>query len=177
MKTLFIDTHLWNIDIALLEDGQVIRWESVKDKKNNSELIFNTLIKVIGDDTYTEIIVVNGPGSFTGVRLGVIIAKTLAYTQKIPIKVISSLECMAISTGHNLVAFSDNNGYYVGKFSADLKDATYSYLTDTEFAELSNVTTDEKLDLTKIWQYCQKKEALNPHLVNPIYIKKIGVEK
>lgn len=177
MKTLFIDTHLWNINIALLENGKVLKEEVIKDKKNNSELLFNTLIKVIDKEDYEEIIVVNGPGSFTGVRLGVIIAKTLAYTQKKTIKVISSLECLAVSTGKNIVAFSDNNGYYVGKFTTDFKNGEYSYMTNADFAKLEEEETKAELDYYKIWEFCQGKEALNPHLVKPIYVKKFGVEK
>ena len=176
MKTLFIDTHLWNIDIALLENGKVLKQEQVIDKKNNSEVLFPTLIKVIEKENFDEIIVVNGPGSFTGVRLGVIIAKTLAYTLNIPIKTITSLACMAISSDKDLVAFSDNNGYYVGKFT-DFNNPEYLYVTNEEFKNYVNVTTDVNLDYAKIWRFCQNREAINPHLVNPIYIKKIGVEK
>lgn len=177
MKTLFIDTHLWDIQIALLEDGKIIKKEEIKDKKNNSELLFNTLIKVIDNESYDEIIVVNGPGSFTGVRLGVIIAKTLAYTQNKPIKTITSLECMAVSSGSNEVAFSDNNGYYVGLFNEDFSNNEYLYINNDEINNYPNMKTDVIYDLTKIYEYCRNKESLNPHVVNPIYIKKIGVEK
>ena len=45
-----------------------------------------------------KIIVVNGPGSFTGIRVGVTIAKTYAYSLKKEIVTISSLEAMAISS-------------------------------------------------------------------------------
>ena len=88
MNTLFIDTHLWDIIIILLHDGLVVKKEEVKNKKNNSEYIFPSIVKVIDGIKLDEIIVVNGPGSFTGVRLGVTIAKTLAYTLNIPIKTI-----------------------------------------------------------------------------------------
>ena len=88
MNTLFIDTHLWDIIIVLLHDGLVVKKEEVKNKKNNSEYIFPSIVKVIDGIKLDEIIVVNGPGSFTGVRLGVTIAKTLAYTLNIPIKLL-----------------------------------------------------------------------------------------
>jgi tRNA threonylcarbamoyladenosine biosynthesis protein TsaB len=43
----------------------------------------------------TKIVVAKGPGSYTGVRIGVTIAKTLAWTLKIPLVGISSLETLA----------------------------------------------------------------------------------
>lgn len=177
MKTLFIDTHLWNIDIALLKDGKIIKHQEVIDKKNNSEVLFPTLISVIENETFDEIIVVNGPGSFTGVRLGVIIAKTLAYAQNIPIKSISSLECMAASSGEKCVAFTDNNGYYIGYFDDELTPEVFEYVSNDEFLTRQNVATNVQYDYVKIYKYCLKKEYIEPHFVNPIYIKKIGVEK
>ena len=97
MYTLFIDTHLWDILIYLLKDGKIVDKELVINKKNNSEYIFPSIIKVIDGIKLDEVVVVNGPGSFTGVRLGVTIAKTLAYTLNIQIKTVTALECMAIS--------------------------------------------------------------------------------
>ena len=45
-----------------------------------------------------KIIVVNGPGSFTGIRIGLTIAKVYAWSLKIPITTIYSLEAMSISS-------------------------------------------------------------------------------
>ena len=100
MKTVFIDTHFNDILIVLYNDGLVVDKCEVINKKNNSEYIFPSLVKVIDKVKLDNIIVVTGPGSFTGVRLGVTIAKTLAYTLNIPIRTITSLECMAISSNN-----------------------------------------------------------------------------
>lgn len=180
MNTLFIDTHLWDIIIILLHDGLVVKKEEVKNKKNNSEYIFSSIVKVIDGIKLDEIIVVNGPGSFTGVRLGVTIAKTLAYTLNIPIKTITALEVMAISNEKNYVAFSDNNGYYVGKFN-DNKTLIddYAYLSDDEFTKLNKDNTyslDYEIAAEKIYEFLKTKKPVNAHQVKPIYIKKIGVE-
>ncbi len=180
MHTLFIDTHLWDIIIYLLKDGQVISQEIIKNKKNNSEYIFPSIVKVIDDIKLNEIIVVNGPGSFTGVRLGVTIAKTLAYTLNIPIKTINALECMAVSKEGYKVAFGDSNGFYVGNFTKNYNPISdYTYLTNDEFAKLNmnnEYITEYNIDASKIYKFLLDKSSINPHLVKPIYVKKIGVE-
>ena len=144
------------------------------------DYIFPSIIKVIDGIKLDEIIVVNGPGSFTGVRLGVTIAKTLAYTLNIPIKTVTALECMAISNNTYKVAFSDSNGYYVGNFDESFNlIEDYTYLKDQDFATL-NINNDYYLnyniDVEKIYAFLKNRKSINPHQVKPIYIKKIGVE-
>ena len=94
---LFIDTHLDDIIIILFKNNEILKKEIVTGEKQNSKLIMPTIEKVLENKTPESIIVCNGPGSFTGVRLGVTIAKTLAYTLEIPIRTVSSLELLAIS--------------------------------------------------------------------------------
>ena len=180
---LFIDTHLNDIAIILYKNGKIVKSEIVKDEKEHSRIIMPLIKKVLKDDKLDSIIVVNGPGSFTGVRLGVTIAKTLAYTLKIPIRTITSLKCMALSTDSDekIVGFSDKNGYYIGIFDNEYHlVGDYVYLTNSEYKEFSNkykVLTDMELNYEKIIEYALTKEDLNPHKVNPIYVKKIDVEK
>lgn len=180
MNTLFIDTHLWDIIIVLLKDGKTVKKETVIGQKNNSEYIFPTIIKVIDNIKLDEIIVVNGPGSFTGVRLGVTIAKTLAYTLKTPLKTITALECMAISSNNYKVAFSDSNGYYVGNFDESFNLVSdYTYLSNQDFTLLNkneDYYTEYNIDVEKIYAYLKNKDAINPHQAKPVYVKKIGVE-
>ena len=180
MKTLFIDTHLNDIIVVLLEDGVVVDKEEVINKKNNSEILFSTIVKVIENKDINEIIVVNGPGSFTSVRLGVTIAKTLAYTLNIPIKTITSLEVSAISSDEKNIALSDGNGYYIGEFNEDYtlkKD--YYYVNNRDIANIENFNKyvdNYNLNVLKVYDFLKNKECINPHDVNPIYVKKIGVE-
>ena len=180
MKTLFIDTHYLDIIIALLEDGKVIKREEVINKKNNSEYIFPTIVKVLGEEKIDEVVVVNGPGSFTGVRLGVTIAKTLAYTLKISLKTIDSLKVVEISTNAKKVALGDSNGYFIGLFGDNHQAIQeYFYLSNNDFENLEDkdeYTKEYKLDIEKVINYLSSQESINPHSAKPIYVKKIGVE-
>lgn len=180
MNTLFIDTHYLDIIIILLKDGIIVNKEEVINKKNNSEYIFPTIIKVIDGIKLDEIIVVNGPGSFTGVRLGVTIAKTFAYLLNIPIKTITALEIMAISNNKFKVAMSDSNGYYIANFDKSFNlENDYRYLKEDEFKLINSnkhYCLDYIIDINKIYKFLENRKSINPHQVKPIYVKKIGVE-
>ncbi len=180
MKTLFIDTHLNDILIFLLDDGHIISQKEVIGRKNNSEVLFPTIIKVIDGINLNEIIVVNGPGSFTSVRLGVTIAKTLAYSLNIPIKTISSLECFAISASEKRVAINDGNGSYLGEFDNNYKPLKdFVYVNNSELINIDNIDeykTKYCIDAEKVYEFLKSVKSINAHSVKPLYIKKIGVE-
>ena len=88
---------------AIIENGTTIAEIKEKLGNNLSEYTLPRIeemlnVKGIKPDEINKIIVVNGPGSFTGIRIGLTIAKTLAWAKNIPIVPISSLEAMALSS-------------------------------------------------------------------------------
>lgn len=180
MTTLLLDTHLNDILVFLLKDGSIVDKKEVINKKNNSEVLFPTIKEVIDGKKITDIIVVNGPGSFTSVRLGITIAKTLAYTLNIPIKTITSLEVTAISNNERKVGISDGNGCYLGEFDKEYKPIKdYVYVNNSDFINMDNkdeYNLDYKIDAEKVYEFVLNRRPTNAHDVNPIYIKKIGVE-
>lgn len=187
MYSLFISTFDKLITIGLLKNGIVLEVSEKESEKNHSIYVMPMIANILKENEINtsylnEIIVVNGPGSFTGVRLGVTIAKTLAYTLNIPIKTITSLEAYAVSLETNdnkLINISDLKGKYIGYFDKDnklLED--YKYLKNNEYNEFikdkeQHLQVLTKFDLNKIYKYLKNKKSINPHLVNPIYIKGI----
>ena len=180
MKTLFIDTHLNDIIVILLDNGKPVDKREVINKKNNSEFMFPAIKELIEGQKLDEIIVVNGPGSFTGVRLGVTIAKTLSYTLNIPIKTISSLEVSSISNSTKKVSISDGNGCYLGEFDNNWKPTKeYIYVNNSDFINMENsceYIDNYKIDIEKVYKFLKNVNPVNVHSVKPLYIKKIGVE-
>lgn len=181
---LFLDTHLNDIVLIIENNNKIIKQIIIKEKYQNSTYIMPNIKKILDGIKLDSIIVVNGPGSFTGVRLGVTIAKTLAYTLNIPIRTITSLECLAVSSSINtkkIVSFSDNNGYYVGKFDENnILIGDYYYLSNLEYNKFLNnnkVLENILVDYLKVIEFAKEKNVINTHKVNPIYIKKIDVEK
>ena len=192
MYSLFIDTHNVDINLALYKDGELLDSRVKSSSMHHSDNIMPLLSELLKSNNVTvhdlgEILCVNGPGSFTGVRLGVTIAKTLAFTLKLPIKTITSLEMFALSTesdSDKLVIIKDLKGCFGGLFTKDNKlKGEYFYKSNSEFSEyvekeqLTNNIVENKVDFNKLYDFFKTKDTINPHKVNPIYIKVIEALK
>jgi len=104
MKLLSIDTSNYALGVALLDGNQVIGEYITNLKKNHSVRVMPAVETLMKDcdvkpSDLSKIVVAKGPGSYTGVRIGVTIAKTLAWTLNIPLTGVSSLEVLAASAG------------------------------------------------------------------------------
>ena len=130
MRVLALDSSTLDLSLALAE-GQPGAWRVVAEARhppgtNHSVLLPNALGELIASAgwkrTELEALVVGlGPGSFTGLRIGLASTKGLAYAQRIPIVGVSSLEAMAReagSAGELLVPALDarRSELYVGLF-------------------------------------------------------------
>ena len=181
MKTLLIDTHLFDINIILFDGTSILREEHIMGKKHNSEYLIPSIKNVTDNTNYDQIIVVNGPGSFTGVRLGVTVAKTLAYTLNKRIIPVTYFDLMALSSdiGHHIFGISDGNGYFIAEYENNIRIKDFYYLNNNDYIKFSVenlVETDVSLDYSRIINNLSTWESGNPHIVNPIYIKPIGAD-
>ncbi|MET3700118.1 tRNA threonylcarbamoyladenosine biosynthesis protein TsaB [Bacillus oleivorans] len=100
MNVLAIDTSNYALGIAIINDKKVIGEYITNMKKNHSIRVMPAIQRLLEDCDLSpmdldKIVVAHGPGSYTGVRIGVTIAKTLAWTLKIPLVGVSSLEILA----------------------------------------------------------------------------------
>lgn len=184
MYTLYIDTHFINLEMILLKETEIISHKIIESNKH-SEFTVNLLKEILEENNLkvediNEIIVINGPGSFTGVRIGVVIAKIIGYTKNINIKPISYLEALSLNYDRDIIlGINDKNGVFVGNFNKnhELKE-DYFYLTNKELENYPEpITMDDKIDIIKVYTYLKDKESINPHLLKPLYIKKIEAQK
>lgn len=141
MIWLGIDTANTPLAIALVKDGQVIAEEVANIKLNHSggampaidRLFAHTKMKPSDLDA---IAVSEGPGSYTGVRIGVTIAKTLAWTLNIPIVGVSSLKVLAANVPyfpHVICSLVDarRQNVYAGAYSS--KDSLEVIIEDGHY--------------------------------------------
>ncbi len=180
--TLFIDTHESLITIGLKINDKI--FVKTKESEYSHSIFTMPMIKEIFEENkcnikdLNEIIVVNGPGSFTGIRIGLSIAKTIAYALNIKIKTISSLTAYLISSNLNedkMCVIEDNKGYYVSVFDKNNKS-----LVDEEYITEMNYKYKEvphELNIGTIINYCSNIKGENVHTVKANYVKKIEVEK
>ncbi len=197
MITLFIDTSLSDVSIALIKNNRIL--SSIIENTPNEHSIYTTyyIEKILKENNVLPkdidlIMVVNGPGSFTGIRIGVTIAKVFAYLENIKIICISSLKSMALSyKGSYILSLIDahHNNYYMGLYDKEynevIKEGFYKKedlikvinkynpnIVSKDNIDIDNKTVNNiELNILNIYNYYKDKERINPHLVNPNYLK------
>lgn len=205
MKILYIDTTSNYLYSALLIEDNITGEIKENLGKDLSVFTLDRIKNMLDKNNLTpsdldKILVVNGPGSFTGIRIGVTIAKTLAYSLNIPISTVSSLEIMALSstqeTSYKVPIIDARRGYvYAGIYDEDNNQILKNQYMSLEVLKCAieklpgtySVITNNDIDIENIEKYSpnflkaimanRNKECVNPHSVNPIYLKSTEAEE
>lgn len=129
MKILSIDTASKICSVAILEEEKIIDEINLNNGLTHSENLMPMVAKILSNhqltlDDMDLISCCTGPGSFTGIRIGVSSVKAMAQVCQIPVVSVTSLEILARrdETFQTKVALIDarNNQVYAGVF-----DETY----------------------------------------------------
>ena len=200
MRILFIDTSSADVSISVIDGKNVLASISETIPNKHSIYTVSFIDKVIKEAGLTandinKILVVTGPGSFTGVRIGVTIAKTYAYLKNIDIISVSSLKILALSTNHDYclsLIDAKHDNYYLGLYDKDNNEVIPEQfinkdnvlkiineynplLVSNENISIDNIKINiQVLDYISIFNYYQTKTPTNPHLVVPNYLKLPG---
>ena len=101
MKILGIDTSTKFCNLGLIEDEEILIECTINDLKNKHSSTLVPAIKNILKRADLKIEEMNGiavsigPGSFTGLRIGLCVAKGLCYARSLPLLGIPTLDAMA----------------------------------------------------------------------------------
>mgnify|MGYP004614594855 CR=1 FL=1 len=203
MISLFLDTCSLIIKIGLLNEKDLIDYVEFENDNKLSEKLLPVMKNMLDKNGYkvndlNRIYISVGPGSFTGIRIGVTVAKVIAWSLNIDIIPISSLEVMAsYDTDKKYVcSFIDaRRGYvYAGIYNNDLSNyVSDKYIKfDTLENDIKNIKDDilfvsesnnfvscnkPKIDILKIVNKHVNDLPTNPHKVNPIYLKLTEAEE
>ena len=100
---LVIDTAMQGCGVAVFESSKDVMATAYNDDPQGQAqqlipLVQEVLGKAdIGFDDLTDVVVCNGPGTFTGIRIGISAAKTFGLTLGIPVWGITSLQALALT--------------------------------------------------------------------------------
>lgn len=94
--TLLIDTALSPLTVGLAgPDGMILREHHELIGRGHAEALMPALAEIMGDVPAVRIVVGVGPGSFTGIRVGIAAARALALAWRAELDGISSLAATA----------------------------------------------------------------------------------
>lgn len=199
MKTIVMDTSNAYLVIGLYEDDQCIDKYQADGNRRQSEYALTHLDEMLKKHHWEvlnvdEMIITIGPGSYTGQRVALTIAKTLAAISKIKIKAVSSLHGYAGASKAISVIDARSNKIFVGVYEhnqaiiddqimliddfANFKEQypDFQVIGDSDLVGINKV----KLDLSdciyqagKSVDYCQNIDNLVPHYLKDVEAKKI----
>ncbi|MDE6156379.1 MAG: tRNA (adenosine(37)-N6)-threonylcarbamoyltransferase complex dimerization subunit type 1 TsaB, partial [Eubacterium sp.] len=95
---LSVDSSAVTASVALADGDKIIKSEFINAGLTHSETLLPMIKRVMNDYDFSRldaIAITAGPGSFTGVRIGVATVKGLAFDADIPCISVSTLEAIA----------------------------------------------------------------------------------
>ena len=202
MTIFYIDTSSEYLYTAIVKDNKLLNEKKKclgKDLSIYTVSIVDEMFNEVGlkPNDIDKIIVVNGPGSFTGIRIGVTLAKIFAWSLNKEIITISSLEAMSksIKTDKLIVPiinarreacyasiYDGNDILMPGKYLTIEKLLLFLKGLNKEYIFISNDKFDFNCikynpNILDIVNYYQNNKSINPHLVNPDYLKLTEAEE
>ncbi len=130
---LNLETSSKNCSVSLSSNGNLIDSFDLEDQKyRHSELLTSSIQNILTENNLnvedlSAISVGIGPGSFTGLRIGLSVAKGLCYPHKINLISISSLKILANSVStrsENTISLINDKGnyYYISMYNNELDE-------------------------------------------------------
>lgn len=106
-RWLALDTSTSAMTVAVLEGERLLGERNSRAERNHSMYLLPTIHELLAElqlrlADLDGFAVGRGPGSYTGVRIGITVAKTMAWALKQPVIGVSSLEAMALGAAESM---------------------------------------------------------------------------
>ena len=170
MKLLAFDTSNQALSLAILEDEHLLAQTTLNIKKNHSitlmpaiDFLMNSLDMKPTD--LDRIAVAQGPGSYTGLRIAVATAKTLAHTLKIELVGVSSLLVLVPEQVEGLVIpvmDARRNNVYAGFYQSGQSVRPEAHLPLAEVLEIAGVADQPVTFVGETAVFAEQIEAALP---------------
>ena len=159
MIVLGIDTSCAVSTVALTSDRELIATYSLCSTLEHSTVLLPMIERILSDAFLSMkdvelVAVTNGPGSFTGIRIGISTAKGLAFPFDTPCIGVSTLESLAwqlegLDGSICPVIDARNNSVYTALFESDSKGGITRVTDDSvlQISELPTVLKGKKVHL------------------------------
>lgn len=196
MISLVIDTCNSNLLVALVKDNDILSIFNQKVETDLSVKIFPVIQDIfvesnLNPNDIDNILIANGPGSFTGIRIGVTIAKTYAWALNKKVIPFSSLALLATTKikedyivpvidarrncvyagiyNEHLDSIMEDTYIDLDELKKKLENKSYRIVSYDTFDNLE--TINPELNILKIVDKYKNNAGINPHQSNPNYLK------
>ena len=194
MYQLLLDSSNVFLSVGLAKDGKVVDKISYEAWQRQSEMMVTEVDNILKRNHLDKknldgVVVGIGPGSYTGVRIGVTIAKTIAYALHIKIYAKSSLSLLKHQEIPTICVFNARSGrsyfaVYEGKKQIE-KDTVLENEKVLEYINshrdyLVNGDTNQlglesgEFDIIENLADFDKNEEVDVFRLNPVYLKDLG---
>ncbi|WP_295504292.1 tRNA (adenosine(37)-N6)-threonylcarbamoyltransferase complex dimerization subunit type 1 TsaB [uncultured Streptococcus sp.] len=190
MKIAAFDTSSKALTLAILEDETLLAQMTLNIKKNHSitlmpaiDFLMNSLDMKPTD--LDRIVVAQGPGSYTGLRMAVATAKTLAHTLKIELVGVSSLLALVPEQAEGLVIpimDARRNNVYAGFYQSGQAVRPEAHLPLAEVLEIAGAANQsvtfvgETAAFTEQIEAALPQAAIQPSLPNAVAVGRLGLD-
>ena len=190
MKIAAFDTSSKALTLAILEDETLLAQMTLNIKKNHSitlmpaiDFLMNSLDMKPTD--LDRIAVAQGPGSYTGLRMAVATAKTLAHTLKIELIGVSSLLALVPEQVEGLVIpvmDARRNNVYAGFYQSDQAVRPEAHLPLAEVLEIAGAANQSVTFVGETAAFAEQIEealpqaAIQPTLPDAGAIGRLGLD-
>ncbi len=125
MYSILIDTSDKYLSVGLASDGKIVDSISYECWQRQSEFLIQDLDKLLKNNNVTRndieaVCASKGPGSYTGIRIALTVAKVMAFAINCPLYLTSSLEVLKdFSTPSICVVNARSKRSYVGVYDGE----------------------------------------------------------
>lgn len=191
MKRLFLDSSTKLLYVAISEDEKLVDYTIRLSRNDHSKYLIDRIDMLLKRNNLTiddikEIIVGHGPGSYTGLRVSVMVSKMLAYTKNIKLSSVSSLYFLASGYNFKKAPMIDarSNNVFCAIYDNEkiiLNDALRDTETLRKLAKKHKakpILLDEEnyeVSISAILKH--KKEVKDVHSFVPNYLRKTQAER